>query len=155
MESQPSLQELMKTLAKLSDKRDQIAYQSLIRKWYININFILLSLTDFWKEGSRFRGVALTIFLWVEKSLKEVISAFLIIIPGHLKKKKHLTFTLIFIYFLAPWWFFLCWQKQISGLLKRPHTHRVSLLLALSQYNIIFKSFFLFVWGTHMLEWRL
>lgn len=37
----------MKTLAKLSDKRDQIAYQSLVRKKkYINMYFVLFSLTD-------------------------------------------------------------------------------------------------------------
>lgn len=58
-------------------------------------------------------------------------------------EKKCLTFTLVFISSLAPRWFFLCWQKQISGPPKKPHTHKASFLLALSQgNNQFFKSSF-------------
>lgn len=67
----------------------------------------------FLKEGSRFRGVVLTFFPLAEKPLKEAIQHF----NNYTRscEKEYVTFALISISFLAPWWFFLCWQKQISG----------------------------------------
>ena len=76
VESQPSPQELMKTLAKLSDKRDQIAYQSLIRKKEYKYIFHLIFSHRCSEKVSRFKGVALTFFLIVEKPLQEAIQHF-------------------------------------------------------------------------------
>lgn len=95
----------MKTLAKLSDKRDQIAYQSLIRKEEYKYIFHLIFSQRCSEKVSRFKGVALTFFLLVEKPLEEAIQHFSNYTRSSEKKRKkkeYITFTLIFISFLVP-----------------------------------------------------
>lgn len=65
----------MKTLAKLSDKRNQIVYH-LIRNRYINIYSILFSLTALLREGSGWRGEGGADILLVEKPFKKAIQRF-------------------------------------------------------------------------------
>lgn len=114
----------------------------LRKKLHKYISHFMFSHRHFEKKGASWWGWGGSDILLVENLLKKQFSI-LIIIPGHLEKKRCLTFTLAFISSLTPWWFFLCWQKQISGPPKKPHTHKASFLLALSQgNNQFFKSSF-------------
>lgn len=84
----------MKTLAKLSDKRDQIVYH-LIRKRYVNIYSIQFPLTAILKEGSRLWGGGGSDILLVEKPFKKAIQHF-----NHYTRspeKRYLTFAFSFL----------------------------------------------------------
>lgn len=84
----------MKTLAKLSDKRDQIVYH-LIRKRYVNIYSIQFPLTAILKEGSRLWGGGGSDILLVEKPFKKAIQHF-----NHYTRspeKMYLTFAFSFL----------------------------------------------------------